>query len=312
MFRGAEVLVVAALGGNALLKRGEDPSPAIQRKNVRLAAAALAEIVHAGHRLVVTHGNGPQVGLLALRQIAAQAGSVEPLDLLDAQTEGLIGYMIEQELENALGNRVPVATLLTQVEVDPKDPGFRKPSKFIGPGFTETDARDLADRFGWAVARDGKRWRRVVASPRPSAVPDLGLVRLLVDHGAIVVCAGGGGIPVTVQADGTRAGIEAVVDKDRVSALIAAELGAEALLLLTDVPSVFSDWPDPARAAIGHVRVEEAERLDLPDGSMGPKVEAACAFASAGTGFAGIGALEDAAAILARTRGTIISRDGPG
>ena len=305
------MFVVAALGGNALLRRGEDPSPDVQRGNVRKAAAALAEIARAGHKLIVTHGNGPQVGMLALRQIAAQAGSVEPLDLLDAQTEGLIGYMVEQELENALANRVAVATLLTQVEVDPQDPAFRRPTKFIGPGMSEVDASELSERFGWAVARDGDRWRRVVPSPMPSAVPDLGLVRLLVDHGAIVVCAGGGGIPVTVQADGTRAGVEAVVDKDRVSALIAAELGADALLLLTDVPAVYSDWPDPATAAIGHIGVDEAGRLALPKGSMGPKVDAACAFAGEGTGFAGIGALEDVVAILARTRGTIISRDGP-
>jgi carbamate kinase len=223
------VLVVAALGGNALLMRGEPLTADAQRTNVKRAAAALAAIVRAGHRLVVTHGNGPQVGLLALQGAAYKPDEAYPLDVLGAETEGMIGYMIEQELENALGHDRPVATLLTQVIVDGRDPAFAKPTKFVGPVYEKQEAEARAKAAGWAIAADGAKWRRVVASPRPVEIPDLRVVNLLLSHGVIVVCAGGGGIPVIRRADGSLIGIEAVIDKDAASALLARQLGADAL-----------------------------------------------------------------------------------
>jgi carbamate kinase len=311
----ADMLIVAALGGNALLQRGQPMTAAIQRSNARTAAAALAQIAQAGHKLVVTHGNGPQVGLLALQQAAYRAGDPYPLDILDAGTEGMIGYLIEQELENALGHRTPVATLLTQVEVDPRDPAFRNPVKFIGPLYGEAEARAVAGQQGWAVARDGDGWRRVVASPEPVNIPDLGVLRLLLDHGVIVICTGGGGIPVAKRRDGALVGVEAVIDKDRASAFLATELGADALLMLTDVDAVYRGWGGPDAEPIRRMAPGEAAALDLPEGSMGPKVESACRFVLAGGAMAGIGALADTVAILRREAGTVIcagpSEEGP-
>lgn len=301
------MLVVAALGGNALLKRGEAMSARAERANAAVAARALAEIAQAGHRLVVTHGNGPQIGMLALRQAAGPEREAQPLDVLDAGTEGMIGYLIEQELENALGGGTPVATLLTQVEVDPRDPAFRRPTKFIGAVYEEAEARALARRHGWTIARDGAGWRRVVASPEPLRIPDLGVVRLLVENGVIVICAGGGGVPVAARSDGTMAGVEAVIDKDLVSALLAAEIGADALLLLTDVDAVHRGWGGSDAEPLRRLAGEEVAALELPAGSMGPKVEAARRFAAAGGRLAGIGALGDAAAILRGEAGTLVS-----
>jgi len=325
------VLVVAALGGNALLRRGEVMSAATQRANARTAAQALAEIARSGHDLLVTHGNGPQIGLLALQQAAYRPDAGAPLDVLDAGTEGMIGYLIEQELENALEHRVPVATLLTQVEVDLRDPAFGQPSKFIGPVYDEAEARGLAETRDWAIARDGDKWRRVVASPEPVRIPDVDVLRLLLGHGVVVICTGGGGIPVAMREDGALFGVEAVIDKDRASALLASQLGADALLMLTDVDAVYRGWGGPEAKPITRMTVdavyrgwggpeakpitrmtpEEAAALDLPEGSMGPKVQSACRFVRAGGRFAGIGALCDAAVILRQEAGTIV-RAGAG
>lgn len=299
------MLVVAALGGNALLKRGEPLTAEAQRKNVQVAAQSLAAIVRAGHRLVVTHGNGPQVGLLALQGAAYKPDEAYPLDVLGAETEGMIGYMIEQELENALGHSLPVATLLTQVIVDPLDPAFGKPSKFVGPVYDKTEAEERAKAAGWAIAADGDKWRRVVPSPRPVEIPDLKVLRLLLDQGVIVICAGGGGIPVVRRDDGGLVGIEAVIDKDAASALLAAQLGADALLLLTDVEAVYRDFGGKDAAAIADLTPEEARTLGAPDGSMGPKLTASAEFAETGS-FAGIGRLGDAVAILDGRAGTRI------
>jgi carbamate kinase len=298
------VLVVAALGGNALLRRGEPMTAETQRANVRRAAAALAEVAEAGHRLVVTHGNGPQIGLLALQGAAYRPEEPWPLDVLGAETEGMIGYLVEQELENALGGEAMVATLLTQVEVDPKDPAFAEPTKFVGPVYGEEEARELAEARGWHIARDGAHWRRVVPSPEPLTVPDARVIRFLVERGVIVVCAGGGGIPVARRADGALVGVEAVIDKDRASARLAAELGADALLMLTDVEAVYRGWGTDAAEPIGRLAPAEARALDLPAGSMGPKVEAAARFVEGGGRLAGIGALADARRILAGEAGT--------
>jgi len=305
------MLVVAALGGNALLKRGQPLTAENQRANARVAATALANVVRAGHRLVVTHGNGPQVGLLALQGAAYKPDEAYPLDVLGAETGGMIGYIIEQELENALDHKHPVATLLTQVLVDGKDPAFQNPTKFIGPIYTREEAEARAKAAGWSIAADGEHWRRVVPSPLPQEIPDLGVLRLLLDRGVIVICTGGGGIPVLRRADGSLAGVEAVIDKDAASALLARELGADALLLLTDVSAVMRDFGTPDQMAIGAISPEDALKLDLPAGSMGPKVAAAAEFAAAG-GLGGIGRLDQAVEILAGTAGTRISHDAKG
>lgn len=299
------MLVVAALGGNALLMRGEPLTADAQRTNVKRAAAALAAIVRAGHRLVVTHGNGPQVGLLALQGAAYKPDEAYPLDVLGAETEGMIGYMIEQELENALGHDRPVATLLTQVIVDGRDPAFAKPTKFVGPVYEKQEAEARAKAAGWAIAADGAKWRRVVASPRPVEIPDLRVVNLLLSHGVIVVCAGGGGIPVIRRADGSLIGIEAVIDKDAASALLARQLGADALLLLTDVDGVYRDFGTERAARIAEMTPAEACALGAPTGSMGPKLNAGSDFAKPGR-FTGIGRLEDAIALLEGSAGTRI------
>jgi carbamate kinase len=302
---------VVALGGNALARRGGPLDTASQRARVRLAAAAVAELARE-HELVLTHGNGPQIGLLALQAESCSEVPAPPLDVLGAQSEGLIGYLIDQELSALLPGREVVA-LLTQVEVDPADPAFASPSKPIGPSYPEARARALAAQRGWALVRDGSSFRRAIASPEPRRIRELRAIRLLLEAGVIVVCAGGGGIPVAVAPDGGLRGVEAVIDKDLASALLASALGAEALLLLTDVPAVFEDWPEPARRPLRRVAPSELRRLRFEPGSMAPKVEAACRFVEAGGGFAAIGALEDAARLLAGEAGTRVALGrGPG
>ncbi len=300
------MLVVAALGGNALLERGQPLTAENQRANARTAAAALVELVRAGHDLVVTHGNGPQVGLLALQGAAYKPDEAYPLDVLGAETGGMIGYMIEQELENALDHSRPVATLLTQVVVDARDPAFQSPTKFIGPVYEREEAEARAKSAGWTIAADGDKWRRVVPSPAPVEIPDTRVLKLLLDQRVIVICTGGGGIPVLRGRDGSLSGVEAVIDKDAASALLAQELGADALLLLTDVPAVMTDFGTPRQAKVGDISPQDALKLDLPAGSMRPKVAAAATFAGKG-GMAGIGRLAEAAQILAGQAGTRIS-----
>ncbi|MCM0614129.1 carbamate kinase [Marinobacter sediminum] len=297
------MLVVAALGGNALLKRGEPLTAGAQRSNVKVAAKSLAEIVRAGHDLVITHGNGPQVGLLALQGAAYKPDEAYPLDVLGAETEGMIGYMIEQELENALGHDRPVATLLTQIVVDAADPAFSHPTKFVGPVYDQAEAESRAAAAGWRIAQDGEKWRRVVPSPKPLEIPDLRVIQLLLAQGVIVVCTGGGGIPVLRREDGSMIGVEAVIDKDAASALLAGQLGADALLLLTDVESIYQDFGTANAKPLSTLTVSEGRRLDMPAGSMGPKLAAACDFAEKG-GVGGIGRLSDALAILEGNAGT--------
>lgn len=300
------MLIVAALGGNALLKRGEPMTAEAQRLNVQAAARSLAELVRAGHQLVVTHGNGPQVGLLALQGDAYKPEEAYPLDILGAETEGMIGYMIEQELENELGHDRPVATLLTQVLVDPDDPAFARPTKFVGPVYDKAEAEARAVLAGWQIAPDGDKWRRVVPSPKPREIPDLRVLQLLLDQQVIVICTGGGGIPVMRRYDGSMVGVEAVIDKDAASALLAAQLGADVLLLLTDVDAVYRNFGSANATAVRSQVPAQARALKMPAGSMGPKVAAACDFAETG-GFSGIGRLEDALAILEGRAGTRIA-----
>ena len=293
------MLVVVAIGDNALLLRGQVSTAANQRANVAVVAKALAKIVRAGHQLVVTHGNGPQIGLSA-PDGAAQA---YPLDLLRAKTVGMIGYIIEQELENALDHERAVATLLTQIVVDPEDPAFGNPTRFVGPAYGRDAAETLAQATGWSVAQDGDTWRRVVPSPAPQDIPDLRVIKLLLDQDVIVICGGGGGIPVLRRPDGSLVGIEAVIDKDAASALLAMELGAGALLLLTDVDAVYRDFGTKDQAPIASLTPGEAFALDLPASSMGPKMVAAAGFAAYG-GLAGIGRLDQAIEILEGHAGT--------
>ena len=297
--------IVIALGGNALLRRGEPLTADTQRRNVRRAVEALAPLA-AGHELVITHGNGPQVGLLALQGAAHRAGPAEPLDVLDAETEGQIGYLIEQELGNVLPGR-RCATLLTQIEVDAHDPAFADPSKPIGPVYDAREAQRLARERGWRMARDGDHYRRVVASPRPQRILELPVIALLVGQGVIVICAGGGGIPVVRRADGSFTGVEAVIDKDLASSLLARELKADALLMLTDVDAVYRDWGSAAARPIRHSVPGELRGLALAPGSMGPKVEAACEFVEQTGGVAAIGRLKDAARLLSGEAGTRVT-----
>ncbi len=298
------MLVVIALGGNALIRRGQPPEVDIQRQNIKLAAKAIAEVARE-HRVVVTHGNGPQVGLLAMQAEAYKQVSPYPLDVLDAETEGAIGYLIEQELCNQLPER-QIVTLLTQIEVDPHDPALARPTKPIGSVYSETEAKKLAQERGWAIAPDGNVYRRVVPSPEPKRILELPTIRLLVKVGALVVCAGGGGIPVVVTPAGSIRGVEAVIDKDLATALLATELQADALLLLTDVDAVYTNWNAPEAQPIHTISPQQLRNHNFAPGSMQPKVEAACRFVEANEGMAGIGKLEDAVEILGGDRGTII------
>ncbi len=298
--------VVVALGGNALLERGQPLTAQAQRENVRVAARSLAPIA-LGHELVITHGNGPQVGMLALRAAGDPHREPFPLDVLGAETEGMIGYMIEQELGNVLPYEKPLATVLTMVEVDPDDPAFDRPTKPIGPVYSEEDARRLAAEHGWSVAPDGPHWRRVVPSPLPRHIFELRPIQWLLEKGTVVICAGGGGIPTMYRRDGSLAGAEVVIDKDRASALLARELEADCLVLATDVDGVYAHWGEPTERLIERATPAELKGLDLPEGSMGPKVEAACDFAEATGGHVAIGALRDLDRLVSGLAGTMVS-----
>ena len=300
--------IVVALGGNALLKRGEPMTAENQRANVRRVVVELAKLVKAGHSLVITHGNGPQVGLLAL-QAAAMPGTPFPLDVLDAETAGMIGYVIQQELGNVVKDR-PVATLLTQVRVDPHDPAFARPTKPIGPAYDEVIARRLAAERGWTVAPDNDKWRRVVPSPKPLGILEAEVLAFLVERGVTVICTGGGGIPVVELDGGGIAGIEAVIDKDLASSLLARQLGADMLVMLTDVDAVYLDWGMPKARPLSRVQAGDISAAAFASGSMGPKVEAAIAFATETGQPAAIGKLEDAVEIVAGRRGTRINSGG--
>jgi carbamate kinase len=295
------VRIVAALGGNALLRRGQPLQADVQLANVRAAAVALAEVA-VGHELVVTHGNGPQVGLLAL-QAAAHGGPPWPLDVLGAESEGMIGYLLEQELANALPGERELCTLLTRTRVDPDDPAFADPRKPVGPVYETEEGARLAAEHGWTVRPDGAGVRRVVPSPLPQAIVEAPSIRRLVDAGVLVVCAGGGGIPVARE-DGRWRGVEAVVDKDRASAVLAEALDADLLLLLTDVDAVYAGWGTPEAHALA--TLDAASPGAFAAGSMGPKVEAAARFARRTARPAAIGAMEQAAALVAGTAGTRI------
>lgn len=295
------MLVIVALGGNALLRRGEPLRPASQQANIQRACRALAPIADA-HSLVITHGNGPQVGLLALEH---DGNGSFPLDVLSAETEGMIGYVIERELGNLLPRDRELATMLTMVEVDAGDPAFAEPSKPIGPVYDEAVARELTAAKGWPMKRELAGFRRVVASPQPLRIVEIEPIRLLLDHGCVVICAGGGGIAVV--RDGLRlAGVPAVIDKDLASALLARQLGADLLVMATDVDGVHHGWGTPADRLIESTDPAALRRESFEAGSMRPKVDAACAFVEATGGRAVIGSLDDLTELVEGAAGTTI------
>lgn len=295
--------VLVAIGGNALLKRGETLGIANQRRNMGAAAASLAAIARA-HEMILVHGNGPQVGLLALEADAYKDAPPYPLDVLGAESQGMIGFVIEEAMRRALPER-EVATLLTQTLVDPADPAFAAPSKPIGPVYDEATAKALAAERGWSVAPDGKAWRRVVASPAPTRIVEIEPIRILIDSGCLVICAGGGGIPVRADA-GAPEGIEAVIDKDLAASLLALELGADRLLILTDVDGLYAGWGTPGQRRLASVSARDLDPAAFASGSMRPKVEAVRGFAAASGKPAFIGSLAAAAAVMAGTAGTRI------
>ena len=308
--------VVVALGGNALLRRGEPLTADNQRANARVACKALAPLA-LEHELVISHGNGPQVGLLALQGSAYTAVEPYPFDMLGAQTEGMIGYLIQQELGNELPFEKRLASLLTQIEVDQEDPAFQDPTKPIGPIYPEDEASRLREQKGWAFKPDGDYFRRVVPSPLPKQIFGLEPVEWLLERGCVVVCAGGGGIPVMytdeeVPAGKRLVGVEAVIDKDLASALLAKELRADALAIVTDVDAVYDEWGKPEQRAIRRATPEALGDAEFAAGSMGPKVRAACSFVEETGGFAVIGSIADTPALLRGEAGTVVTRDAEG
>ncbi|GAN86444.1 carbamate kinase [Komagataeibacter intermedius] len=299
---------VIALGGNALMQRGQPLSISVQRENARMAACALAGIARR-HQLVLTHGNGPQVGLLAMQSQAFRQAPPYPFDIMGAATEGMIGYILEQELGNVLGRDVPVATLLTRVEVDPDDPEFTSPSKYIGPHFDEAQAQALIDQYGWTFKKDGPSWRRVIASPHPLRILWHRPIRWLLDNGAVIICGGGGGIPVISTPDGSLQGIDAVIDKDRVSSLLAVHLSADLFIIATDVPGIYENYGTPQQKLLTSLTAGELKQKEFSKGSMGPKVEAIINFVQKTGRPAAIGCLSEIEKIIARQAGTWIMPD---
>lgn len=307
-----KLTIVVALGGNALLRRSDPMTAGAQRANVRIAAQALAPLAEE-YNLVVAHGNGPQVGLLALQAAAYTDVEPYPLDVLGAQTQGMIAYMVEQELGNLIPFEKHIATVLTMVEVDPHDPAFENPTKFVGPEYDKATADLLAEQKGWTFKEDCGQWRRVVASPEPKRIFEIEPVRWLVEKGAVVICAGGGGIPTVYLPDGRRTlvGIEAVIDKDLASELLARELKADLFVMATDAGGVCLGWGTPQQQLLGWVTPEELAAYDFPAGSMGPKVEAAVRFVKATGNRAAIGRLEDIALIVSGDAGTNVVPEVP-
>ena len=297
--------IVIALGGNALLRRGDPMTTEVQRQNVKIAAEAIAPLA-AGNVIVVVHGNGPQVGLLSLQAEAYAGAEPYPLDVLDAGTQGMIGYLIQQELRSVLPAEQQVATLLTMIVVDPDDPAFERPAKFVGPVYHKDAADALAAKKGWAFRQDGSAWRRVVPSPEPRRIVEIQPISWLLERGAVVICAGGGGIPTMLPSSGPGAlvGVEAVIDKDLASELLAREVDADLFVMATDVDAVYTGWGTPAKARIDQITAAELGSMDFAAGSMGPKVAAAIEFVERTGRRAVIGRLDEIQQLVAGTAGT--------
>jgi carbamate kinase len=299
------VRIVIALGGNALLRRSDPMTTEVQRRNVRIAAEAIAPLAEE-HSILIVHGNGPQVGLLSLQAEAYDGAEPYPLDVLDAGTQGMIGYLIQQELRSELPPERQVVTLLTMVVVDPTDAAFANPTKFVGPVYPQATAAALAARKGWTFRQDGQAWRRVVPSPEPRQVLEIEPITWLLDRDAVVICAGGGGIPTMIPSTGPGelVGVEAVIDKDFASELVAEDVGADLFVMATDVDGVYLDWGTPEQRRLDTVTPGDLARHAFPAGSMGPKVEAAARFVTKTGRRASIGALADIAEIVAGRAGT--------
>jgi len=305
--------IVVALGGNALLRRGQVLTDENQRENVAEACDVLAPIA-VEHELVISHGNGPQVGFLALQGEAYTDVPALPLDVLGAQTQGMIGYLVEQELGNRLPFEMPLATLLTMIEVDPSDPAFSNPTKPIGPFYDRAAAEAFEREQGWIFVADGDAYRRVVPSPRPKRIFELDQVSWMLDHGAVVICAGGGGIPTMYDTDGRLSGVEAVIDKDHASGLLATGLDADFYIMATDADAVYVDWRKPTQRAIARAHPDALMELidQFPEGSMRPKVVAACEFVSGTGNRAAIGGLADVGGVMTESAGTVVTQDQEG
>ncbi|MGF1727847.1 carbamate kinase [Photobacterium nomapromontoriensis] len=298
--------VVVALGGNALLRRGEPLEADVQRHNIEVAVKTISKIAQI-YNVVLVHGNGPQVGLLALQGLEYKKIMPYPLDVLGSETQGMIGYMLMQEFKNHLPER-NISCLLTQMTVDPSDPAFANPTKPIGPIYEESEARTLAEKYHWTIKPDGQHFRRVVPSPQPTGIIESDAITKLIDEGHLVICTGGGGIPVKKE-NGKLVGVEAVIDKDMSAAFLAKQLNADALLILTDADAVYLDWGKPTQYALRNTTPNQLSKFEFDAGSMGPKIEASCAFIQQGGKVVGIGALEDGLHILEGTAGTNITKD---
>lgn len=298
--------LVIALGGNALLKRGDPLEADIQRKNIEQAARVIAHLT-VSWRVILVHGNGPQVGLLALQNSAYDKVAPYPLDILGAETQGMIGYMLQQTLKNYLPHR-EISTLLTQVEVGAADPAFRNPTKYIGPVYDHIQAESLKIEKGWVFKADGNYFRRVVPSPQPKRIVESEAIRALIALDHLVICNGGGGVPVVERADGYH-GIEAVIDKDLSAALLAREINADALLILTDADAVYLDWGKSTQRPLAHATPELLRDMQFDAGSMGPKIAACCRFVTECNGIAGIGSLAEGSDILLGEKGTLIRNE---
>lgn len=295
--------VVVALGGNALLRRGEPLEADVQRQNIATAAKAIADIANE-YNVVLVHGNGPQVGLLALQGLEYKQVNPYPLDVLGSETQGMIGYMLMQELKNLLPSQ-QVSCMLTQMSVDPNDPAFADPTKPIGPVYAEAEARELAEKYHWTVKPDGPYFRRVVPSPQPTGIIEDHAITALIKQNHLVICTGGGGIPVKEE-NGKLVGVEAVIDKDMSAAFLAKQLGADALLILTDADAVYLDWGKPTQKALRSTTPDDLAQYQFDAGSMGPKIDASCEFIRQGGKLVGIGSLEDGLNILKGQAGTNI------
>ena len=299
--------IVIALGGNALLRRSDPMTTEIQRRNIKIAARAIAPLA-AEHSVVIVHGNGPQVGLLSLQAESYRGAEPYPLDVLDAGTQGMIGYLIQQELRTLLPPEHQVATLLTMIVVDAQDPAFSNPTKFVGPVYPKDAADKLAAEKGWTFRQDGSAWRRVVPSPEPRQILEIQPITWLLDRGAVVICGGGGGIPIMYSSSDPAAlvGVEAVIDKDLSSELLAEDVNADLFLMATDVDGVYLHWGSPEQQRLSRVTPEELSGHEFAAGSMGPKVEAAARFSTKTDRRAAIGSLADIAGIVAGTAGTSV------
>ncbi len=297
--------IVIALGGNAMLQRGQPLEASIQRENIRKAAEVIARVSQ-NHEVILTHGNGPQVGLLALQNAAYDKVSPYPLDVLGAETAGMIGYMMEQELYNQMPG-AQVATLVTQTLVDNNDPAFQDPTKFVGPVYSKDEAEALAAEKNWAIKADGEYFRRVVPSPLPSSIIEVNIIKQLSEMGTLVICSGGGGVPVRKDEDGKLHGVEAVVDKDLTAALLAEQLSADALIIMTDVNAVCINFGQPDQEKIHKASTTTIRELNFPAGSMGPKIDSCANFVEKGGRFAAIGSLYDVEQIVTGQAGTWIT-----